>query len=67
MRAVKAGCGRTIPLSTYKTESTPGQPWLGICPWCGKKSRMDLRNVTEHASRQEAVEYAARMNAGVVA
>jgi len=67
MRSVKPGCGRTIALSTYKTESTPGQPWLGLCPWCGKKSRMDLRNVREHASRQEAVEHAAKMNTEVVA
>ena len=61
-RKVKPGCGRFYPHSTKKTASTPSQPWFSICPWCTKKARMDLRTVTEHESRHEAVREAHRRN-----
>lgn len=61
-RRVKAGCGRRAPHSTYRTESLPDNPWLATCPFCGKRSRMDLRNKTEHPSRPEAMAVCLKVN-----
>lgn len=67
-RKVTPGCGQFYPHSTKKTASrkktatSPEQPWFSVCPYCGKKARMDLRAVTEHESRHEAVREAHRRN-----
>lgn len=61
-RQVKPGCGRVFPFSTKRTHSTERSPWMAVCPWCGKKSRMDLRAYMEHESRQAAYASAFEQN-----
>jgi len=54
VRKMKEGCGRWITLSTRRTKGTREKPWFGVCPYCGKKSRMRHREKFAMPTRAEA-------------
>ena len=54
VRPVMPGCGKWITLTTRKRSGTKEKPWMGVCPYCGKKSRMRHREIEWFESRSDA-------------
>ena len=68
-REVSSGCGcwtvhSTTRMTTPSYKEDQIRPWIAVCKYCGKKSRMRTRDepIHEFATRDAAVVEAARRN-----
>lgn len=71
-RVVNTGCGKWTVHSTTRM-TTPSykddqiRPWIAVCKYCGKKSRMRTRDEPNHefATRDAAIVRASNLNAKI--